>query len=136
MGEETAALARAVDVVGDRWTLLLLHALLDGPQRYADLERAVPGISTSVLASRLRDLETARVVVATPYQGRPTRHTYELTARGRELAGVVRLLTRWGGAEEGEAVRHDVCGSPVDAVWWCRTCDRPVEDPVADLVRV
>lgn len=136
MRDDTAALARAVEQVGDRWTLLIVHALLDGPLRFADLEGAAAGISTSVLASRLKDLEADRVVVATPYQRRPPRYAYELTARGRELAGVVRLLARWGGADGSDAVRHDVCGSEVDAVWWCRTCDRPVEDAATELVHV
>ena len=76
-----AAVARA----GDRWSLLLIDALLDRPQRFNELQEAVAGISTNVLSARLKHLETERLVVAWPYQDRPVRHAYELTASGRDL---------------------------------------------------
>src|SRR2546421_11406034 len=85
-------LEEALDAVGDRWTLLLVAALLDGPRRFGDLQRALPGIAPNVLTHRLRHLESQRLAVAQPYSERPPRFVYELTASGRELAGALRQL--------------------------------------------
>ena len=120
------ALAR----VGDRWTLLLVDALLDGPRRFNELAESVRGIAPNILTQRLRHLEREGLVVARAYSERPRRSVYELTEPGRELAGALRLLSQWGaqGAEDGEPLRHAVCGTPLQARWWCETCDRPVDE--------
>lgn len=133
--DPTTALAHAVERVGDRWTLLIVHALLDAPQRFGDLERTVPSISPNVLSQRLKHLEGEGLVVATPYTERPPRFTYELTATGRDLGGALRLLADWGaGHAGGHGARHDACGTPVEARWWCPTCEQAVDDAaVSDL---
>lgn len=100
---------------------------MDGPRRFGDLQRALPGIATNVLTARLRQMETDRVVLAVPYSHRPVRYTYELTESGRGLGGAVRVLAQWdaehgGGATETPA--HGACGTPMAARWWCPTCDR------------
>jgi DNA-binding HxlR family transcriptional regulator len=132
-GRTESALAAALDSVGDRWTLLLIEALLDGPRRFGDLQEALGGIAPNVLTQRLRRLEAERLVVAEPYSERPPRFVYELTAAGRELAGALRLLADWGARHrEGEdPPRHAVCGSPVEARWWCPTCERPIDEEEA-----
>ena len=89
-------LAAALDSVGDRWTLLLIEALLDGPRRFGDLQQALAGIAPNVLTQRLRRLEGEGLVLAQPYSERPQRYVYELTASGHELAGALRLLADWG----------------------------------------
>lgn len=124
------ALATALDRVGDRWSLLLVEALLAGPRRFNELSEAVPGIAPNILSDRLRRLERVGVVVATPYSRRPVRMEYALTADGRELAGALRLLADWGarGGGIGEPLRHDVCGTPLEARWHCPTCNRSVDD--------
>ena len=129
-------LAAALDSVGDRWTLLLVEALLDAPRRFGDLEEELPGIASNVLSQRLRRLEGEGLVLAEPYSERPRRFVYELTGSGRELAGALRLLADWGARhrEGAEPPRHAACGSPVEARWWCPVCERPVdEDEAADL---
>jgi DNA-binding HxlR family transcriptional regulator len=125
-----SALATALDRVGDRWSLLLVEALLAAPRRFNELSEAVPGIAPNILSDRLRRLERAAVVVATPYSRRPVRMEYALTADGRELAGALRLLADWGarGGGIGEPLRHDVCGTPLEARWHCPTCGRTVDD--------
>jgi DNA-binding HxlR family transcriptional regulator len=131
MAEPTSSpLAAALDSVGDRWTLLLVEALLDGPRRFGDLQERLPRIAPNVLTQRLRRLESEGLVVAQPYSERPQRYVYELTSSGHELAGALRLLADWGArqAESGEPPRHDLCGTPVEARWWCPTCERPVDD--------
>jgi DNA-binding HxlR family transcriptional regulator len=129
-------LAAALDSVGDRWTLLLVEALMEGPRRFGDLQEALSGIAPNVLSQRLKRLEGEGLALAEPYSDRPPRFVYELTAAGRELAGTLRLLADWGARhrDAAELPRHSVCGSPVEARWWCPTCARPVEgDEAEDL---
>jgi DNA-binding HxlR family transcriptional regulator len=124
--------------VGERWTLLIVDALLTGPKRFNDLQDAVAGIAPNVLSQRLKHLEREAVIVARPYSERPPRLAYELTASGRELAGVLKLLAHWGARSGGETepLLHSECGTPLEARWYCPTCARPVEQDVAPETRM
>jgi DNA-binding HxlR family transcriptional regulator len=137
MAAHDSPLAAALERVGDRWSLLLVEALLPGPRRFNELGEAVTGIAPNILADRLRRLESERVVSATPYSERPPRFAYALTDEGQELAGALRLLADWGSrvSRESEPLRHAACGTPVEARWYCPTCDRPVEGREAEQVR-
>lgn len=130
-------LAAALDRVGDRWSLLLVEALLSGPRRFGELSDEVTGIAPNILADRLRRLEAERVIQATPYSERPPRFAYQLTADGQELAGALRLLADWGARvdRDAEPLRHAACGTPVEARWYCPTCDRPVEGREAEQLQ-
>jgi DNA-binding HxlR family transcriptional regulator len=134
---ESSPLAEALARVGDRWTLLVVEALLAGPSRFNDLLGQIPGIAANILSERLKRLEREALLVARPYSERPPRAAYELTAEGRELAGALRLLAHWGArhADPAEAPRHPACGTPVEVRWYCPTCDRLVdhESPHAEL---
>lgn len=121
-----AALDRAATLVGDRWSLVVVDALLAGGARFSDLEDAVAGISPNVLSARLKQLEAHGVVVAEPYQRRPVRHEYRLTDRGRALAAVLDLLATWADDEVAPPT-HARCGTALTAVLWCPTCDEPVD---------
>jgi DNA-binding HxlR family transcriptional regulator len=125
----TVALSDALSTVGDRWTLLVVAALLDSPRRFGELQSDVHGIAPNVLSQRLRHLERHGLLIARPYSQRPPRFTYELTTAGHELAGTLRLLADWGArnTEEGSP-RHAVCGTAVQARWWCPTCERPIDE--------
>ena len=119
--------------VGDRWTLLVVSALLDGPLRFGELEAALGSIAPNILSQRLKHLEREGVVVAEPYSARPPRFAYRLTASGREMAGALRLLAQWGAAgDAGEGVRHQACGSPMEPRWWCPTCEQAVDDDAGE----
>ena len=130
--QEDAAspLAEALARVGDRWTLLVVEALLDGPRRFNDLLGQLPGIAANILSERLKRLEREGLLVARPYSDRPPRVAYQLTAEGRELAGALRLLAYWGAghADPAQAPRHPACGTPIEARWYCPTCDQLVDD--------
>ena len=89
-------LARALDLLGERWTLLLLRELLLGPKRYRDLTENLPGIGTNLLAARLRTLETAGVIRRTTLPAPAGVQVYELTARGEQLRPVLEDLALWG----------------------------------------
>lgn len=135
-----SSLAIALDRVGDRWSLLLVEALLDGSRRFNELGEALPGIAPSILTDRLRRLEREGIVRATPYSKRPPRMEYSLTADGRDLASALRLLADWGarhvGRDEGhEPLRHATCGTPLEARWYCPTCTTVVEDREAAETR-
>jgi len=88
--DQYCALAKALDVVGDRWTLLIVRELLVRPSRYSELQDGLTGIATNLLAERLRQLEGAGVI------GRDAESRYELTDRGRKLGAAVHELVRWG----------------------------------------
>lgn len=137
MAASESPLAAALERVGDRWSLLLVEALLSGPRRFGELGEAVPGIAPNILTDRLRRLEAERVVRATPYSQRPPRFAYELTDEGAELAGALRLLADWGSrvSRDAEPMRHAACGTPLEARWYCPTCARAVEGAEADEVR-
>jgi len=127
-------LADALARVGDRWTLLVVGALIEGPRRFGDLQEAVPGIAPNILSQRLRHLEREALVVARPYSEHPPRMVYELSAAGRELAGALRLLADWGArhSEAAEPARHAACGTPLEVRWYCPTCERTVDEDEAD----
>ena len=128
--EDRSPLAEALSAVGDRWTLLVVEALLDGAARFNDLQDTIAGIAPNILSERLRRLEREGLAVAQPYSERPPRYVYELTAAGAELAGALRLLADWGARHrDAEPIRHDACGTPLEARWYCPTCDAGVEDP-------
>jgi DNA-binding HxlR family transcriptional regulator len=127
--EPKSPLAEAAARVGDRWTLLIVESLLDGPLRFADLVERI-GIASNILSQRLKRLEQDALIVAQAYSERPRRFEYELTETGRELAGALRLLADWGArhSESAEPLRHASCGTPLEARWYCPTCARAIDD--------
>src|SRR5690606_9001666 len=193
-GAADRALARAAEVVGDRWSLLVVARLLAGPHRFGELLAEIDGLAPNILSRRLARLEgeapapasptrggrggrgpwpppggrrlgagpppvrgpagrargarphlplpPARpprgrgLVVGEPYSTRPVRHVYRLTARGEELAGALRMLAGWGAPHDLPAAdpaegppAHGACGTPLEARWYCPTCDLAVDDP-------
>ena len=133
-------LASALDRVGDRWSLLLVDALLESPLRFNELIDALPGIAPNILTDRVRRLERTGIVRSVPYSQRPPRVEYTLTADGRDLAGALRLLADWGGrrgaagAEGDGDLHHATCGTRLQARWYCPTCSVSVaDDEAADL---
>lgn len=135
-------LASALSRVGDRWSLLLVEALLDGSRRFNELIETVPGIAPNILADRLRRLEREGVVRSAPYSKRPPRMEYTLTADGSDLASALRLLADWGarrgpgGSEAHEPLRHATCGTPLETRWYCPTCAVTVPDREAPDTRL
>lgn len=93
--------AAALDVIGERWSLLVVRELLDGPKRYSDLLAGLPGVATDVLAGRLRHLEAEGIVGRRSLPPPAASRVYELTAEGRRLEPLLVELTRWGLARLG-----------------------------------
>lgn len=107
-------LAKALDVVGERWTLLVVRDLLLGPRRYGDLVEALPGIGTNLLAKRLRELEDVGVVEKVLLPPPANAPAYRLTDAGRELEPAVHALARWGGRFLGREPKR---GDRTDVGW-------------------
>ncbi len=94
--DQYCSAARALDAVGDRWTLLIVRELLAGPRRYTDLHADLPGVSTDVLASRLKDMERDGLTTRRRMPPPGAVYVYELTDRGRGLLPVLQALGEWG----------------------------------------
>jgi len=97
----SSPLAEALARVGDRWTLLVVEALLPGPRRFNDLLSQIPGIAANILSDRLKRLER----------------------------GALRLLAHWGSrhTDQADSPRHLACGTPIEVRWYCPTCDQLVD---------
>jgi DNA-binding HxlR family transcriptional regulator len=94
--EQYCPIARAMDVLGDRWTLLVLRELMAGEQRFSDLRRNLPGIAATVLTDRLRTLTDDGLITTTPLPAPARRSVYALTRRGRQAIPVMAALARFG----------------------------------------
>ena len=92
----TCPAACALDIAGDKWTLLVVRDLLRGRTTYGELAAADEGIPTNILADRLRRMERAGLIEAKPYQQKPVRYSYALTVKGRDLGHVLAAMARWG----------------------------------------
>jgi DNA-binding HxlR family transcriptional regulator len=104
--DDPCGIARALDVVGDRWALLVVRELMFGPKRFLQLRSGLHGISPNVLAQRLRDLEDAGLVRREVLEPPASVAVYELTARGRALEPVLLELGRWGSQEPVTTARE------------------------------
>ena len=125
--EFDCSIARTLDIVGSRWTLLVLRDLFAGTTRF-DAIQADLGISRRVLAERLAELEDHGVVERRAYQDNPPRYDYELTAKGSELGPILLAMIAWGdrweSGQEGPPAlfRHQACGQLTHAVTVCSEC--------------
>lgn len=132
MAIDNRAIDDAARRVGDRWTLRIVAALLEGDRTFGELAADIGTIASNVLSARLRTLERDALITARPYQRNPVRMRYSLTVPGRRLAGAVALLADWGAQRSGAVVaRHESCGTPLDVRPWCPTCEAAV-DPAGD----
>ncbi|MFF7142343.1 winged helix-turn-helix transcriptional regulator [Streptomyces nodosus] len=130
--DQYCSTARALDAVGDRWTLLIVRELLAGPRRYTDLHADLPGVSTDVLASRLKDMERDGLTTRRRLPPPGAASVYELTGRGMELLPVLQALGTWGAPALAER-------RPTDAVrahWFALPLLRLLEEEGEGLVEV
>jgi len=128
------SIARSLEVIGDRWTILILRDAFRGIRRFDDFRRDLE-IARPVLADRLRKLVDAEVMTKVSYQDHPPRFEYRLTPMGIELSPALVALMRWGdtwlsdGAPPTVLV-HEACGHPLEQGFWCASCGetfRPID---------
>ncbi|MEU3839233.1 helix-turn-helix domain-containing protein [Streptomyces sp. NPDC028635] len=123
---ENCTVQRTLELIGEKWSLLVLRDAMNGVHRFDDFRRHV-GLSEAVLADRLRKLVAAEVLQTVPYRepGHRTRHEYRLTRKGWDLWPVMIALKQWGDRYTADPegppleVRHRDCGAPVEAVVVC-----------------
>jgi DNA-binding HxlR family transcriptional regulator len=122
------SLAAALDVLGERWSLLALREIGYGVHRFARIA-GYTGASRDILADRLRKLEAAAVVERRLYSEHPPRHEYHLTEAGCELFPVMLALSQWGdrwAVDSPALIRRHSCGQPVQVDLVCHHCGKPV----------
>ncbi|MBA2954806.1 helix-turn-helix transcriptional regulator [Nocardioides sp. CGMCC 1.13656] len=105
--EQYCPMAHALDMVGDRWALLIVRDLMHGPQRYTDLVERLPGIGTNILAARLRELEAHGIVTRRTLPPPAASRVYDLTDYGRALRPALRELALWGARSLGPPTDKD-----------------------------
>jgi DNA-binding HxlR family transcriptional regulator len=134
---QACPVARTLEVVGDRWTLLVVRDLLAGTRRFQDLTESLPGIAPNVLSDRLKWMEQQGLVVRSFYSDHPPRAQYSLTDKGRELGLVVGALADWGVRHAFKRARlvHQDCGHPVRLGYFCAGCGGRVRGAAVRLRR-
>ncbi|MGD1935542.1 MAG: winged helix-turn-helix transcriptional regulator [Candidatus Phaeomarinobacter sp.] len=127
----SCSVARAISVIGDRWTMLVLRDLFLGVRRFDDFEKRL-GIARPVLSQRLKKLVEEGVLDRVRYEERPARYEYRLTAKGRDLYPVLITITNWGDKHmSGDAgppvvTRHKPCGGFIAPQLTCPDCGEPI----------
>ena len=127
---ETCSIARAMEILGERWTFLILRESFYGVRRFSDMQRNL-GIARNILSARLQTLVRAGILERRLYQEEPERFEYRLTAAGRDLYPAVITIMRWGDEHllEDEpppvGLRH-TCGHEADPVVVCSHCHAPL----------
>lgn len=129
-GEPSCSIARTLEVIGDRWTMLILRDAFRGVRRF-DAFQGDLGIARNLLTDRLTKLVEHGVLEKQLYQAHPPRYEYRLTRKGIDLSPALVALMRWGDKwlAEGEppvSLFHDRCGEPLDQAFVCWTCDETV----------
>jgi len=138
LADEDCSLARAVSVIGDRWTLLILRDCFLRVRRFEDFRERL-GVTRPILAGRLKKLVAAFVLTKVPYRQRPVRYEYRLTPKGLDLYPIVMAIVHWGdvhmAGKKGRPLlhAHERCGKDFDPVMVCSECGEPL---VARQVRV
>jgi DNA-binding HxlR family transcriptional regulator len=131
-GRMNCSIARAIDILGEPWTPLILRDLLLGFTQFDEMQRDL-GVSTNILADRLRRLTTDGVIERRRYGAHPKRYEYRLTDKGRDAVPILLALVAWGdrweagGAGPPTDIIHTRCGKPTAAVAHCGACGRKLE---------
>lgn len=132
VGETVCPIARSLAMVGDRWTVLILRELFLGVKRFEEFQ-VQTGMSSHLLSTRLKRLETDGIVARRPYTDRPPRHEYRLTEKGLDLYPLLLSLKAWGekwgdfeaNAEPALVITHRQCGHEIGLQLTCPSCAMP-----------
>jgi DNA-binding HxlR family transcriptional regulator len=130
-------IARSLDLLGDRWTLLIVRDLFRGRRRFQEILDAQPGLAPNVLSDRLKLLEEHGIVTRRFYSDHPPRAEYLLTEKGQDLDVVVGALASWGSRHAGSPATavHSACGHPVEVLYRCPHCADQVSYDAVEMRR-
>jgi DNA-binding HxlR family transcriptional regulator len=125
---QSCPVARSLEFLGERWTLLIVRDLLMGPRKFQDFSASLRGVAPGVLSHRLKVLEQHGIVSRRLYSEHPPRAEYALTDQGLELRPVVRALGIWGARHLGASWTfvHEACGADVEIAYYCPACQATV----------
>lgn len=124
-------IAQTLNIIGDRWTLLVLHEILVGTTTFNDLKKELQGISSNILSDRLKHLEQAGLVLSSLYSEHPPRYEYTLTESGKALESVFNAMVLWGGTHLEPCYKklvHSRCQHEVEIAYYCPHCDENAEE--------
>jgi DNA-binding HxlR family transcriptional regulator len=137
--EQNCPIALSLEVIGERWTLLLIRDLLRyGPRRFSDFLEGQAGMTPAVLSARLKLLEEHAIVTRRSYSTHPPRDEYLLTDKGRALFPVITALRRWGAENYmgGAKVVHTECQTEIELQPYCPHCDRAVQSSELAIAQI
>jgi DNA-binding HxlR family transcriptional regulator len=134
---QACPVAKSLEFLGERWTLLIVRDLLAGARKFQDLQHSLTGIAPNVLSERLKVMEEHGIVARRFYSDHPPRAEYALTERGKGLGVVVGALAVWGSRHlhPQTAVVHEDCHHPVELRYYCRHCAASVRGSTVKLRR-
>ena len=134
---QSCPVAKTLELIGDRWTLLIVRDLLPGTRRFQDLLSSLSGIAPNILSDRLKLMEEHALVSRRLYSEHPPRAEYELTAKGKELGVIVGALAAWGSRHvyKRSSLVHAGCGHPVKLGYFCPDCGERVRGAEVRLER-
>lgn len=124
-------IAQALNIIGDRWTLLIIRELLMGRTMFNEMKQSLEGISANILSERLRALEQEGIVTCSLYSNHPPRYEYKLTEAGTELSQVLDAIAIWGHRnldKKYSVIKHAACGREIELAYYCPHCDSNVTD--------
>jgi DNA-binding HxlR family transcriptional regulator len=132
---QACPVARTLELVGERWTLLIARDLLQGPRRFQDLQESLKGIAPNLLSERLKLMEEHGLISRRFYSDHPPRAEYLLTEKGEELGHVVGALAVWGSRHlyRETALVHEGCGEAVRTAYYCPKCEARVRGSAVKL---
>lgn len=122
-------IAQTLNLIGDRWTLLILHRLLMGKSTYKELQECLSGIPSNLLSDRLKTMEADGLIDSELYQEHPPRYRYTLSKSGSDLNDVFNAIILWGEKYLTTCYKrliHEECGHGVEHRYYCSHCDRTV----------
>ena len=133
--DQACPVAKSLELVGDRWTLLIVRDLLKGACRFQDFQASLKGIAPTVLSDRLKLMEEHGLVERRFYSDHPPRAEYLLTDRGRDLGVVVGALAFWGSrhVHRETALVHADCGNPVQMGYYCPHCNNRIRGTAVQM---
>ncbi|KMT22099.1 winged helix-turn-helix transcriptional regulator [Clostridium cylindrosporum] len=129
-------LANTLNIVGDKWTLLVLHRIFKGINIYKNLLEALSPIPTNILSNRLKLLEENKLIIAELYSEHPPRYKYVLTEKGEDFRDVFYSMIIWGEKHLDncdKTVLHEKCGEKVEIKYYCSNCNEYVEDLIVNV---
>ncbi|WP_139492220.1 winged helix-turn-helix transcriptional regulator [Brevibacillus dissolubilis] len=126
-------IAKTLDIIGDRWSILIIRDMLMGIHKFSELKHSLEGISSNVLSERLQYFEERGIVRSKQYSAHPPRLEYHLTEKGKQLSTVISAIAIWGNRHLDETYTelvHEACGHEVEMAYFCPHCQEHVTDVI------